>query len=330
MNLLDLFTGSGIGSLAATAAGINVVAQCENDPCCLYCLERLWPNAKQYTDVSTLTADALRRDGIGPIDIISGGFPCQDISTAGKGKGLEGERSGLWFQMRRLIDEIRPAWVLAENVPALRVRGADRVLDDLEELGYACWPCVVGAHAVGAPHKRDRVWIVAQYQGERAMRLPVRSGRPQQAPIDVAGRGEEGGVQLADTNKPGRTINPCLGIDTREERTAVERNRWPARPGERQHEWEHPRLVAFADARAWNGIGDERDQGDKRGDGDAGPEEELSGQPQLGMGDAANGLARRLRGRTNKALLRMAGNGWIYPIPEMIFRWIVEVEKNAT
>lgn len=93
--------------------------------------------------------------------IVTGGFPCQDVSVAGKGLGVEGgARSGLWKEMHRVIDLVRPTWVLAENVPALRTRGADRVLGDLEQLGYACWPLVVGAEHVGAPHRRHRVWIV--------------------------------------------------------------------------------------------------------------------------------------------------------------------------
>ena len=84
------------------------------------------------------------------------------MSVAGKGKGIsEGTRSGLWLEMRRVIGEVRPRWVLAENVAALRHRGGDRVLADLEGLGYACWPVVVGAGHAGAPHKRARVWFVA-------------------------------------------------------------------------------------------------------------------------------------------------------------------------
>ena len=95
-------------------------------------------------------------------DLIVGGFPCQDISLAGQGAGIAGPRSGLWTHMERLVAECRPRWVVAENVPGLRSRGADRVCHGLEALGYACWPLVVGAVHAGAPHRRQRVWVVAQ------------------------------------------------------------------------------------------------------------------------------------------------------------------------
>ncbi len=158
MRHLSLFTGSGIGDHVAEMCGIETVAQCENDSACLYCLERLFPHAKQFRDVKDVTDDALR--SLGTIDIISGGFPCQNISGAGKGEGIEGEKSILWFEMLRIITAARPTWVLVENVPALRVRGADVVLAGLEELGYTCWPLVVGAWATGQAHQRNRIWIV--------------------------------------------------------------------------------------------------------------------------------------------------------------------------
>ncbi|MGN0905846.1 MAG: DNA cytosine methyltransferase [Bullifex sp.] len=97
---------------------------------------------------------------------ICGGFPCQDISVAGKRKGIEGERSGLWSEMFRIIGEIRPAHVFVENSSALIVRGFDRVLGDLTSIGYDCRWVVVGADDVGAPHKRKRFWLIADRGGE--------------------------------------------------------------------------------------------------------------------------------------------------------------------
>lgn len=161
MNNLSLFSGGGIGELAAHEAGITTVAMCESDEWCRYALERLWPGVPVFEDIRTLTVESLRGRGAWPIDIISGGFPCVDISCAGKGAGIHAERSGLWFEMLRLVREVRPRWVLAENVPALRTRGADIVLDGLAAAGYTAWPVVVGAETVGAPHRRERVWIVA-------------------------------------------------------------------------------------------------------------------------------------------------------------------------
>ena len=169
---LSLFSGGGIGDYAAEQAGFETVAVCECEPDCLYALRRLYPNAKVFEDVKSVGSVS----NLGRIDLISGGFPCQDISAAGKGAGLAGARSGLWFEMLRVIREIRPTWVLAENVPALRTRGADRVISDLEEAGYTVWPSVVGAWAAGAPHKRDRVWIVAHSEGRGRGELRGASG----------------------------------------------------------------------------------------------------------------------------------------------------------
>ncbi len=140
---------------------MRTVAFCEQDGYARRVLRRHWPDVWLYEDVRTLTAKRLKSDGITGIDLICGGFPCQDISCAGKGAGIGGSRSGLWSEYARLIREVRPRWVLAENVPALRSRGADKVLGDLEAAGYAAWPLVVGALHAGAPHRRQRAWILA-------------------------------------------------------------------------------------------------------------------------------------------------------------------------
>jgi DNA (cytosine-5)-methyltransferase 1 len=165
MNILDLFSGIGGFSLGLESVGMHTVAFCEQDGYARQVLRKHWPDVWLYDDVKTLTAKRLKADGIGPIDLICGGFPCQDISCAGKGAGIEGSRSGLWSEYARIIREVRPRWVIAENVPALRGRGADRVLDDLGRAGYTAWPLVVGALHAGAPHQRQRVWIVAHASG---------------------------------------------------------------------------------------------------------------------------------------------------------------------
>ena len=161
MHLLDLFSGIGGFSLGLERSGaFKTVAFCEIEPYCQKVLAKHWPQVPIYDDVRTITADRLASDGI-TIDAICGGFPCQDISCAGKGAGLEGERSGLWFEYARIIGELRPRYVIVENVSALLSRGLDRVLGTLASLGYnAEWHCIP-ASAVGAPHRRDRMWIVA-------------------------------------------------------------------------------------------------------------------------------------------------------------------------
>ena len=161
LRVLDLFSGIGGFSLGLErAGGFETVAFCEIEPYCRKVLAKHWPGVKQYDDVRTLTADTLARDGIA-VDVICGGFPCQDISIAGEGAGLAGERSGLWREFARLIGELRPRFVIVENVSALLSRGFGDVLGDLAALGFdAEWHCIP-ACAVGAPHVRDRVWIVA-------------------------------------------------------------------------------------------------------------------------------------------------------------------------
>lgn len=168
MRVLDLFSGIGGFSLGLERAGMKTVAFCEIEEYPRQVLAKHWPNVPIYDDVRTLTADTLRRDGIA-VDLICGGFPCQDLSLAGNRAGLEGERSGLWGEYRRIIGELRPRFVIVENVPGLLSLGLSTVLGDLAALGYdAVWNCIP-ASAVGAPHRRDRVWIIAYAAGARRL-----------------------------------------------------------------------------------------------------------------------------------------------------------------
>lgn len=167
MKILDLFSGIGGFSLGLERAGMQTVAFCEVDPVCRQVLKKHWPDVPIFEDVKTLSV----KDIHDTIDVICGGFPCQDISFAGKGAGLAGERSGLWYEYHRLIEEIHPRYVIIENVAALRSRGLDEVLRCLSALGYdAEWHCIP-AKAVGAPHQRDRIWIMA-YPNNSGSRTP--------------------------------------------------------------------------------------------------------------------------------------------------------------
>lgn len=155
--VLDLFSGIGGFALAFEAAGFETMAFAEIEPYPCKVLAQHWPQVPNLGDVRGIRGEDFR----GAVDVICGGFPCQDISTTGKGAGIHGERSGLWFEMLRIIRGARPAFCLLENVPALRTRGADDVLKGLEEAGYACRPFVVGAVNAGAPHRRQRAWVIA-------------------------------------------------------------------------------------------------------------------------------------------------------------------------
>ncbi len=162
---LDLFCGAcGGWSLGFHRAGFDTVAACEIDEWRRERFAANFPTARMYDDVRKLTAEQMRADGVGAIDVIIGSPPCQDASAANSikgGQGVDGARTGLFFDAIRLVGELGPDWACFENVPPLRTRGYDRVQDGLEALGYAVRPLVVGAALAGAPHLRQRVWIIA-------------------------------------------------------------------------------------------------------------------------------------------------------------------------
>jgi DNA (cytosine-5)-methyltransferase 1 len=166
MNALSLFSGIGGIDLACEWAGIKTVAFCEREPFCKKVLRKHWPHAPIYDDVCTLTREVLERDGIGTIDLIHGGYPCQPFSYAGKRRGAEDDRH-LWPEVARLLSEIRPRWFVGENVAGHVTLGLDDVLSDLESLDYTAQAFVIPACAVGAPHRRDRVFVVAHANSER-------------------------------------------------------------------------------------------------------------------------------------------------------------------
>jgi DNA-cytosine methyltransferase len=172
LKVLDIFSGIGGFSLGLERAGMETIAFCEIEPFCQNVLEKHWPHTRIFTDIKLLNKELLLRSGITSINVIAGGFPCQDISCAGKQRGIEGERSGLWKEYKRLINELRPEYAIIENVANLRSRGLVTVLQDLWEIGYdAEWHCIP-ASAIGAPHRRDRIWIIAHPNCKGDNRLP--------------------------------------------------------------------------------------------------------------------------------------------------------------
>ena len=194
LRLLDLFSGIGGFSLGLERSGaFKTVAFCEIEKFPRKVLRKHWPEVPIYEDVRELTAAGLAADGIA-VDAICGGFPCQDISTAGRKAGITGSRSGLWFEYARLIGELRPEYVIVENVGALLSRGLDAVLGELATLGYdAEWHCIP-ASAIGAPHRRDRLWLVGypNDQGEPAFSFNDETPRMSELVADAIGRGQQG------------------------------------------------------------------------------------------------------------------------------------------
>ena len=163
LNELALFAGAGGGILGGKLLGWRTVCAVEWEPyaaCVLAARQNdgILPPFPIWDDVQTFDGKPWR----GIVDVVSGGFPCQDISAAGKGDGLDGERSGMWKHMARVVSEVRPRYVFVENSPMLTTRGGTRVIGDLAEMGYDCKWTVMGAADVGANHKRDRMWIVGK------------------------------------------------------------------------------------------------------------------------------------------------------------------------
>lgn len=169
--MLDLFSGAGGFALGFERAGWHTAAFCDIDQASQRCLRHHWPDTPIYPDITELTRDRLESDGITGITGISGGFPCQDLSTAGAQAGMAGARSGLWSEYARIIGELMPQIIIVENVTALLSGGSGQwmgiVLRDLAALGYdAEWHCLPAA-ALMAQHNRDRVWIIAYPAGKR-------------------------------------------------------------------------------------------------------------------------------------------------------------------
>lgn len=156
MTFGSLFSGIGGMDLGLERAGMECRWQVEIDPYCTKVLKRHWPNVRRFGDITYVDPKEL-----GTVDLIAGGFPCQDVSHAGKRVGIDGARSGLWAHQLRLVRHLRPRFVLVENVTGLLDRGIGRVLGDLARFGYDAEWTVLSACAFGAPHPRERLFILA-------------------------------------------------------------------------------------------------------------------------------------------------------------------------
>jgi DNA (cytosine-5)-methyltransferase 1 len=274
MRVGSLFSGIGGLELGLERAGMQVVWQVEFDPFCQEILQKHWPEAKRYGDIRELRGDELE-----PVDLICGGFPCQPHSLAGQRRASDDDRD-LWPEMLRIICAVKPRWVLAENVPGLLSSEAGRffggILRDLAESGYSVgWDCIP-ASAVGAPHKRERIFIIGCADVAhtdaigRRRRAGVRGEERQREFEDGGGVGHSDGKYAIQNErlgnwsdaKPGRV---CEGHD-RHRRSTESRlgrvldglsggldaigRRWPTGPGQKQHDWEPPRVIPNSPNRA--------------------------------------------------------------------------------
>jgi DNA (cytosine-5)-methyltransferase 1 len=232
MNELALFAGAGGGILGGKLLGWRCVCAVEYNA---YARSVLLARQNDGTlspfpiwdDVRTFDGRPWR----GSVDVVSGGFPCQDISIAGKGDGLDGERSGLWSEMARIIGEVRPRFAFVENSPMLASRGLGRVLGDLAALGFDAQWGVLGAGDVGAPHQRDRLWIVADANSERGRAEWLKSSSDTARARNQPGGG---GEALADSSSAGlpqpKHEDICRARRREEGRAIAQQSRWPPEP----------------------------------------------------------------------------------------------------
>lgn len=201
MNELSLFAGAGGGILGGYLLGWRTVCAVERDAYAAQVLAQRQNDGilrpfPIWSDVCSFDGKPWR----GIVDVVSGGFPCQDISSAGRGAGIDGDKSGLWKEMARIIDEVRPKYIFVENSPLLIGRGLARVISDLAEIGFDCQWSRVSAKELGAPHKRDRLWLVGRN---------VRNTTGEGLPVRLFGQMERP-APIAEPQRPGR---------------------WPAEPG---------------------------------------------------------------------------------------------------
>lgn len=300
MRVLDLFSGIGGFSLGLErAGGFRTVAFCEIDPYCRAVLNKYWPGVPVYEDVRTL-----RAADIGAVDLICGGFPCQDLSYAGKGAGINGERSGLWREFARLIGELRPRYALVENVSALLGRGMARVLGDLAQIGYDAEWHAIPASAVGAPHRRDRVWIVA-YPVAALRDEQQRMSRRRTDAVSAQGQaepGDDGAMGPVDSDADSGRQQERVQLDGDALRAVADSCR--------------PRLeIGVLLARVQSGARF----------ADAGPDTGLGSwwESEPRVGRVAHGIPARVD------RLRALGNSLVPQIPELIGRAIMSYESAA-
>lgn len=296
MNELALFAGYGGGILGGCLLGWRTVCAVENDDAARQRLIARQDDGSLrpfpiWDDVRTFAGEPWA----GRVDVVSGGFPCQDISLAGTGAGIAGERSGLWGEFARIIREVRPRYVLVENSPALVARGLGTVLGDLATLGFdARWGVLGAAHA-GAPHKRERIWIVAYPSLSRrkddgsignGSGVPMPCGSDQMANANGLRQLQPQGGQFDQRGWAGNGCSQSHAANTHSQHCTERRGWWSAEP---------------AVGRVAHGVANRVDRLRGLGNGQvpavvALAWDELIGPGQAPPPDAARGLARHQSG----------------------------------
>lgn len=339
MKVLDLFSGIGGFSLGLERAGMETVAFCEINKFCQKVLRKHWPRLPIYSNIKELDGTLFR----GSIDVVCGGFPCQPFSAAGKRKGKDDDRD-LWPEMLRIIREARPRWVIGENVAGFINMEFERTAADLEAEGYEVQAFVIPACGVGAPHRRDRIWIIAHAEHYGSSTLPQQGSdgkdvfRSEGAERAVSTEQSEGVHQpryVANSDgerqpqpeglerEVGRRIGDGSEIisdsDSQLRRLQQERSR-ECEAAPRVGNDGEAQLMADADSkRGCSGNGKRKDAEDARQSSRCEKFGNWNSEPDVGR--VANGVPARVD------RLKGLGNAVVPQIPEAIGRLIMEIEN---
>ena len=343
MKFGSLFAGIGGFDLGLERSGMSCQWQVEIEDYPTKILEKHWPEVHRERDIKECSGSNLE-----PVDLICGGFPCQDISVAGTGAGLAGERSGLWYEMHRIIGDIKPRWVVVENVAALLSRGMDVVLRDLSTIGYDCEWHVISASAVGAPHRRERVWIIARLRfgvskEADAQRTNANGKRSHRKKKHVKGNAELRNKQDCKSGQVGEdvpnanVVNEAMRRDNQVDAAEMAGRDGNAR-GSKRDSREGRKEVAVQGCRDVPNANGERLEGKRSNDDSKGRQEERrqaglcnreelrrhanwwEAEPSVGRVD--HGIPRRVD------RLKGLGNAVVPQVVELIGRRIMEIEGN--
>ena len=325
---LDLFSGLGGFSLGLEATGgFETVAFCDIEKFSRKVLKQHWPNIKQYKDIKELTYEQIKEDTLAPIDIITGGYPCQPFSVAGSQRG-EKDKRHLWPDMFRIIKECKPTWVIGENVSGHIKLGLDTVLQDLESEGYTVRAFSISASSVGANHQRERVWTVgySEHNGSSSTaesRVIDETGnnytqRENKARESARASRSEHSYAMEDSRQYGRRIESTWYKDSIGSGTSEE-TQWSTNSSQTNGSSEGASLMAEAtdtDSQRLQGLGTERELREGKTKGTSSWERWWEFEPNVGR--VANGIPKRVD------RLKGLGNSLVPAIPYAIGRAILE------
>ena len=320
---LDLFSGIGGFSLGLeSTGGFETIAFCEIEKFPRKVLKKHWPHVKQYKDIKELTNEQLETDGIIPIDIITGGYPCQPFSVAGNQLG-EKDKRHLWPEMFRLVKECRPTWVVGENVSGHIKLGLDTVLEDLESEGYSTRAFSISASSIGANHKRERVWVVGHSQHNGSS-----SSTKRRSFEETSNNNQERKNEAGELAGAGRSNG---GADVENTRRTLRQGSFFGEENENEtgqedaYQFERSSSssgngISNTDSQRLQGLGAERELRESQEERSFGWERWWELEPDVGR--VAYGIPKRVD------RLKGLGNSLVPAIPFIIGNSILETEEN--